>query len=113
MLYVTLIITLKDIEMANFNEIINQNNKVLIDFFATWCGPCKALVPTLESIQDNYNGVEFVKIDVDQNQDLAMSMGVRSVPTVILFEGKKEVFRTTGANTKNFYDKVITESFNL
>jgi thioredoxin-like negative regulator of GroEL len=54
-----------------------------------------------------------VKIDVDQNQDLAMSMGVRSVPTVILFEGKKEVFRTTGANTKNFYDKVITESFNL
>jgi len=54
-----------------------------------------------------------VKLDVDQNTDLAMQMGVRSVPTVILFEGKKEVFRATGANTKNFYDKAITQSFNL
>ena len=52
-------------------------------------------------------------MDVDQNMDLAMELGIRSVPTVVLFEGRKEVFRTTGANNKTFYEKVITESFNL
>jgi thioredoxin 1 len=104
---------MRQLTTEQLTEKLNNNEKVLVDFFATWCGPCKALVPTLESIQNNYEGVEFVKLDVDQNTDLAMQMGVRSVPTVILFEGKKEVFRATGANTKNFYDKVITESFNL
>jgi len=104
---------MRQLTTEQLTEKLNNNEKVLVDFFATWCGPCKALVPTLESIQNNYEGVEFVKLDVDQNTDLAMQMGVRSVPTVILFEGKKEVFRATGANTKNFYDKAITQSFNL
>ncbi len=54
-----------------------------------------------------------MKVNVDENIDLAISMGVRSVPTVILFNGKEELSRTTGANAKGFYDKVITESFNL
>lgn len=104
---------MKQLTIEQLNEKLNNNEKVLVDFFAPWCGPCKVLVPTLESIQDNYVGVEFVKIDVDQNRDIAVEMGVRSVPTVVLFEGKKEVFRTTGANTKSFFHNVITESFNL
>ncbi len=104
---------MREITKEQLIEKLNNNEKVVVDFFATWCGPCKALIPTLESIQDNYEGVEFVKVDVDQNTDLAISMGVRSVPTVVLFNGKDEVFRTTGANTKAFYNTVITESFKL
>lgn len=104
---------MRDINANELTQKLNDNKKVLVDFFATWCGPCKTLIPVLESIQNDYDGVEFVKVNVDENMDLALSMGVRSVPTVVLFNGKDEVFRTTGANSKGFFDKVITESFNL
>lgn len=104
---------MREIHTEELTQKLNDNKKLLVDFFATWCGPCKTLMPVLESIQNNYDGVEFVKVNVDENIDLAISMGVRSVPTVILFNGKEELYRTTGANAKGFYDKVITESFNL
>ncbi len=102
---------MKQITSEELTQKLNSNKKVLVDFFAEWCGPCKTLIPVLESIQNDYDGVEFVKVNVDLNMDLALEMGVRSVPTVILFNGKEELFRTTGANSKSFYDKVITESF--
>jgi thioredoxin 1 len=104
---------MRELTTDELKQKLNNGDKVLVDFFATWCGPCKALIPVLESISNDFTGVELIKMDVDQNMDLAMELGVRSVPTVVLFEGKKEVFRTTGANTKTFYEKVITESFNL
>jgi thioredoxin 1 len=104
---------MRELTTDELKQKLDNGDKVLVDFFATWCGPCKALIPVLESISNDFTGVELIKMDVDQNMDLAMELGVRSVPTVVLFEGKKEVFRTTGANTKTFYEKVITESFNL
>jgi thioredoxin 1 len=104
---------MKEINTSEFRTKINNGEKVVVDFFATWCGPCKALIPMLESIQNNYEGVEFVKMDVDKNTDLAIEMGIRSVPTVILFEGTKELKRTTGANSSLFYNKLINETFNI
>lgn len=104
---------MRQITTEEFLEKQNKGQKVLVDFFATWCGPCKSLMPVLESIQEDFNGVEFVKMDVDQNMDLAIKLGIRSVPTVALFEGSKEITRSTGANHKGFYTKVINESFNL
>ena len=82
-----------------------------LQFSAAWCGPCQSLSPIMEQVKAK--GIPVEKIDVDSNPDMSTRFGIRSVPTVILFEGKKEVFRATGAKTKNFYDKVITESFNL
>jgi thioredoxin 1 len=104
---------MRELTTDELKQKLDNGDKVLVDFFATWCGPCKALIPVLESISNDFAGVELIKMDVDQNMDLAMELGIRSVPTVVLFEGKKEVFRTTGANNKTFYEKVITESFNL
>jgi thioredoxin 1 len=104
---------MKEITTSEFRTKLDNGEKVLVDFFATWCGPCRALMPMLESIQDNYAGLEFVKMDVDKNMDLAMELGIRSVPTVVLFEGTKEINRSTGANSAAFYNKVITESFNI
>lgn len=66
----------------NFNELIN-NGPVLVDFYANWCGPCKMLAPVLENVKDK---IQIVKIDIDQNLDLARSYGVMSVPTLILFK---------------------------
>jgi thioredoxin 1 len=104
---------MRELTTDELKQKLDNGDKVLVDFFATWCGPCKALIPVLESISNDFDGVELIKMDVDQNMDLAMELGIRSVPTVVLFEGTKEVFRTTGANNKTFYEKVITESFNL
>jgi thioredoxin 1 len=104
---------MKEINTSEFRTKINNGEKVVVDFFATWCGPCKALIPMLESIQNNYEGVEFVKMDVDKNTDLAIEMGIRSVPTVILFEGTTELKRTTGANSSLYYNKLINETFNI
>ena len=72
-----------------FNELIKD--KVLVDFYADWCGPCKMLAPNLEKL--DYN---ILKVDVDKFQDLAISYGVMSVPTLILFKGGKEINKSIG-----------------
>ena len=75
----------------NFSEIIKK--RVLIDFYANWCGPCKMLSPELEKISDE---IEVVKINVDDHQDLAREYGVMSIPCVILIEDGKEIKRNVG-----------------
>lgn len=72
-----------------FNELIKD--KVLVDFYAEWCGPCKMLAPNLEKLDFN-----ILKVDVDKFQDLAISYGVMSVPTLILFKGGKEINKSIG-----------------
>ena len=75
----------------NFNEITKE--KVLVDFYASWCGPCKMLSPVLEKIS---NDIKVVKVDVDKYQDLAREYGVMSIPCLILFEDNKEIKRNIG-----------------
>ena len=76
---------------SNFKELINE--KVLVDFYANWCGPCKMLAPVLEKISDD---IKVVKINVDSNGDLAREYGVMSIPCLILFEKGKEIKRNVG-----------------
>ena len=75
----------------NFNELIK--NKVLVDFYANWCGPCKMLGPVLEKVSDEIN---VLKINVDEYQDLAREYGVMSIPCIILFDNGKEIKRNIG-----------------
>lgn len=75
----------------NFNEIIRE--RVLVDFYANWCGPCKLLGPVLDKISDE---VKVLKVNVDLNQDLARSYGVMSIPCVILFDKGQEIKRSIG-----------------
>jgi len=77
----------------NFNEI--TKNKVLVDFYATWCGPCKMLSPVLEQVAEEVD-IDIVKVDVDANSDLAKEYGVMSIPCLILFEDGKEIKRNLG-----------------
>lgn len=79
----------------NFNELINSG-EVLVDFFATWCGPCRMLSPVLEELSSDRLDVKIVKIDVDECPNLARSFGVMSIPTLLLFKDGKEVAKENG-----------------
>ena len=76
----------KEINAEEYAEIINSSSPVVIDFHATWCGPCKVLSPILEELNDEIEGVEFVKLDVDQHPQIAGQNQVMGVPTVVILK---------------------------
>lgn len=87
---------MKIVNTQEFNELMNEK-AVLVDFFATWCGPCKMLSPVLESVAEKMKDkVTFVKVDVDRSPDLAAKFGVMSVPTMIMFKNGRQVDAFSG-----------------
>ncbi|MGO4821209.1 MULTISPECIES: thioredoxin [unclassified Flavobacterium] len=99
--------------MSTFNSIINSEKPVLVDFFATWCGPCKTLSPILREVKENLGDrISIIKIDVDKNQQVASQYQVRGVPTMILFQNGKQLWRQSGVLQKNDLIKVILEKSN-
>lgn len=80
-----------------FNDILKEEGTILVDFFATWCGPCKMLSPELEKLADAYQGkAKVLKIDVDQEQNLAIRYQVQSVPTLLVFKNGELKHRSSG-----------------
>lgn len=102
----------KIIDNTSFSELLNTDKVVLIDFWATWCGPCRALTPTIDALSADTelaNKVVIVKVDIDQNQDLAQQFAIRSVPTVVLIKNKEVVEKLVGGKTKQFYLDLIDQ----
>ena len=86
---------------SNFNDIINSETPVLVDFSADWCGPCKMLAPVLKQVKEVLGEqIKIVKIDVDKNQLLATKYQVRGVPTMLLFKNGKQLWRQSGVVQK-------------
>lgn len=86
---------------SSFDKIVAGDIPVLVDFFATWCGPCQVLAPILKQVKDELGPtVKIVKIDVDKNTSLAQKYQVRGVPTMILFKGGQAVWRQSGVVQK-------------
>ncbi|SHJ17386.1 thioredoxin [Flavobacterium terrae] len=94
----------------SFQNIINSDKPVLIDFFATWCGPCKMLAPILKEVKDNMGDrVSIIKIDVDKNQELASKYQVRGVPTMMLFQKGHQLWRQSGVLSKEDIISIIID----
>lgn len=83
--------------MGKFNDIVKSETPTLVDFYATWCGPCKMMHPVLDQLKDQMGSkVRILKIDVDKNQDVAEKFKVRGVPTFVLFKGGEILWRQSG-----------------
>ena len=99
--------------MSKFDTIINSEKPVLIDFFATWCGPCKMLGPILKEVKASLGErISIIKVDVDKNQQIASKYQVRGVPTMILYQRGQQLWRQSGVLTKQEIIKNILEKSN-
>lgn len=86
-----------EMQGGTFNNIIEENNLVIIDFWAEWCGPCRAYAPVFERVSEEFPDVVFAKVDTEVEQELAGSFGIRSIPTTIAFKEGIGVFMQPGA----------------
>ena len=98
----------KEISSVEFKEVIKEG-KVVVDFFATWCGPCKMLSPVMDNIANDLQDIKFFKVDVDKNEDIAREYGIMSIPTIIIFNDGKVVNTLVGLRSKDELLEVIKE----
>ena len=99
---------IKEIEEKEFNDIVlNNPNKVLVDFYANWCGPCRMLRPILEELANEHTEIKIVSINVDETEDLALKYGIISIPCLILFQNGKEIKRSVGLKSKSEIEGMI------
>jgi len=96
--------------MESFNEIINGDKPVLVDFFATWCGPCKAMTPVVESLGKSLQGqARVLKIDIDKNETVANKYQIQSVPTFIIFKKGQILWRYSGVMDKSALEQQVRQ----
>lgn len=102
----------KKFTSANFEaEVLGADKPVLVDFYADWCGPCKMMAPAVEQLADELEGVAVVgKLNVDENEDIAMKYGIMSIPTLMVFKDGKPVNKVIGVQSKDAIEQMVKQA---
>jgi thioredoxin 1 len=107
---------MKPVELTEVNfeqEVLKAETPVLVDFWAVWCGPCKMIAPVVDELAAEYEGkLKIGKVDVDNNQQIAMQYGIRSIPTLLVFKGGKVVEQIVGAAPKKLLVEKLSKHLN-
>jgi|SaaInl0LU_22_DNA_1037365.scaffolds.fasta_scaffold10016_4 thioredoxin 1 len=106
---------MEKVNYEEFKELQNGNNKVFIDFYADWCGPCKMMMPVLETVSEEFKDSEvtFVKVNADEERELSAEFGVRGIPTFVMIDNGEIKERYSGVQSKQHLIETIKESLNV
>ena len=99
-----------DLTKDNFEQTVNGNPIVIVDFWAPWCGPCKGFAPVYEQASEAHPDVVFAKVNTDEEQELAGAFGIRSIPTLMVFREQVILFQQAGALPGSALEQVITQA---
>ncbi len=98
-----------DLDSTNFVETVNNNDIVIIDFWAPWCGPCQSFLPIYEELSEQHSDIVFSKVNTEQHQDLAAQFQIRSIPTLMVFREQIILYQEAGALPKESLVKMIEQ----
>jgi len=99
-----------DLTPENFKDVIEQNDFVIVDFWAPWCGPCQSFGPVYEQVSEKYDDIVFAKVNTQDQQELAGMFNVRSIPTLMIFREQVILYSEAGALPQSSFEKLIEDA---
>lgn len=102
-----------ELNADNFQQTINENANVIVDFWAPWCAPCRAFAPTFEAASEKQPGIIFAKVNTEEQQDIAAAFNIRSIPTLMVFRDQIIIYSEAGSLPASAFDQLITQAMAL